>query len=119
MPTWIGKNDPVVCQYAEDYLRKHKPPHITTAVSNKIRELGRLLIPLSDIYNIKTMIETINTEHYDKVLHAVQIIAGYNCDTKTFKAPSLALHFRTILIAVCIAANTLILKKDPAKRKST
>lgn len=38
--SWIGKNDPVICQYAEDYLRKHKRPHITTAVSNKIRELG-------------------------------------------------------------------------------
>lgn len=108
-----GKNDPVICQYAEDYLRKHKRPHIRRAVSNKIRELGRLLIPLQDLYGINNMLEAMNSKHYDKVVHAAQIICGYDANSKTFKAPSLAMHLKTILLSACLAAKTLLLKQDP------
>ncbi|CAG9814234.1 unnamed protein product [Phaedon cochleariae] len=108
-----GKNDPVVCQYAEDYLRKHRRPHIRNAVSNKIRELGRLLIPLQDIYGFNTLLEVMNTKHYDKVVHAAQIISGYDETAKTFQSPSLAMHMKTILLFACLAAKTLLLKQDP------
>ncbi|KAK5647985.1 hypothetical protein RI129_002877 [Pyrocoelia pectoralis] len=111
--SYNGKNDPVICQYGEDYLRKHKRPHIRNAVSNKIRELGRLLIPLQDIYGISTLLEAINTKHYEKVVHAAQIISGYDNTLKTFKAPSLALHLKGILLGACLAAKTLLLKQDP------
>ncbi|CAH1380920.1 unnamed protein product [Tenebrio molitor] len=95
-----GKSDPIVCQYAEDYLRKHKRPHIKNAVSNKVRELGRLLIPLQDIYKINSMLEMLKPEHFDKVVSASRIISGYNEATRSFKAPSLALHMKTILLAL-------------------
>ncbi|CAH0563123.1 unnamed protein product [Brassicogethes aeneus] len=108
-----GKNDPVICQYAEDYLRKHKTPHIQHAVSNKVRELGRLLIALQDVYDIKSMLEAMNTKHYDKVVHAAHIISGYDPTSKTFKAPSLAMHLKTILLAASLAAKTLLLKQNP------
>ncbi|KAJ8945471.1 hypothetical protein NQ314_009223 [Rhamnusium bicolor] len=109
----IGKSDPIICQYAEDYIRKHKRPHIKNLVANKIRELGRLMIPLQDIYQINTILEALKPENYDKVVSAVRMISGYNETDKTFRAPSLALHFKTILLAVCSAAKTLIMKKDP------
>lgn len=111
--SWIGKNDPVVCQYAENYLPKSKTLHKTSAVSNRIRELGRLLIVLGDIYNLKTMMEILNIKHYDKVVRAVQIIAGYNSTTKTFFASSLVPRFRNVLLATCRTVKTLILKQDP------
>lgn len=107
-----GKSDPIICQYAEDYLRKHKRPHIKNAVSNKLRELGRLLIPLQDIYKLNSMIEVLKPEHFDKVVYASRIISGYDEALRTFRAPSLALHMRTILLAVCSAAKTLLLKKS-------
>ncbi|XP_063931173.1 uncharacterized protein LOC135143224 [Zophobas morio] len=108
-----GKSDPIICQYAEDYLRKHKRPHIKNAVSNKVRELGRLLIPLQDIYKINSMLEVLKPEHFDKVVSASRIISGYNEAKRSFKAPSLALHMKTILLAVCSSAKTLMLKKHP------
>lgn len=108
-----GKNDPIICQYGEDYLRKHKRPHIRTAVSNKIRELGRLLIPLQDLYGINNMLEALHYKNYDKVVHAAQIICGYDSTSMTFKAPSLAMHLRTILLSACLAAKTLLLKQVP------
>lgn len=107
-----GKSDPIICQYAEDYLRKHKRPHIKNAVSNKVRELGRLLIPLQDIYKINSMLEALKPEHFEKVVSASRIISGYDEATHSFRAPSLALHMKTILLAVCSAAKTLLLKKD-------
>lgn len=59
------------------------------------------------------MLEAMNTIHYDKVVHAAQIISGYDSTSKTFKAPSLAMHLRTILLAAALAAKTLLLKKSP------
>lgn len=109
----IGKSDPVISQYGDDYLKKHKRPHIRNAVSNKVREMGRLLLQLRKIYNIQTMIQALNTKHYDKVVHAAHIISGYDPEQKIFKAPSLAMHMRTNLLYVCSACKTLLLKKDP------
>lgn len=108
-----GKSDTLICQYAEDYLRKHKGPQIRHAVSNKIRELGRLLIPLQDIYGINSMLEVLRPDNFDKVVAAARIISGYDESTRTFKSPSLALHMRTSLLAVCASAKSLIYKKDP------
>lgn len=108
-----GKSDPIICQYAEDYLRKHKRPHIKNVVANKIRELGRLLVPLQNIYKINTILESLKPENFDHVVSAVRIISGYNESSKSFRAPSLALHFKTILLGVCTAAKTLLIKKDP------
>lgn len=83
-------------------------------MSNKVRQLGRLLIPLQDIYKINSILEVLKTKYYDKVVHAVKIISAYDNNTKTFKAPSLALHFKTILLGVCLAAKTLLLKEEPS-----
>lgn len=108
-----GKSGPLIYQYADDYLRKHKRPHIKNAVSNKVRELGRLLVPLQDMYQINSMLEAMKPENYDKVVTAVRNVSGYDDTTQSFKAPSLALHMRTSLLAVGAAAKHLLLKKDP------
>ncbi|KAG5863590.1 hypothetical protein JTB14_029202 [Gonioctena quinquepunctata] len=91
----------------------YRRPHIKNAVSNKIRELGRLLIPLQDIYGFNTLLDAMKTIHYEKVVHAAQIISGYDVTLKTFQSPSLAMHIRTILLSACLAAKTLLLKNDP------
>lgn len=111
--SFAGKSDPIVCQYAEDYLKKHKRPHIKNAVSNKIREMGRLLICLKNMYNITSSLEAFKPENFDKMVSAVRVIAGYNESQKNFNAPSLALHFRTTLLAVTSTAVTMLLKKSP------
>ncbi|KAK4887391.1 hypothetical protein RN001_003662 [Aquatica leii] len=106
-----GKSDTLICQYAENYLRKHKR-HIKNAVSNKVQELGRLLIPLQDIYGINSMLEALIPENFDKVVAAARIVSGYDDTTKTFQAPTFVLHLRTSLLGVCTAAKSLLLKKD-------
>lgn len=39
-------NDILICSYAESLLLRHKRPQIKNVISNKMRELGRLLIIL-------------------------------------------------------------------------
>ncbi|XP_045468274.1 uncharacterized protein LOC123676438 isoform X3 [Harmonia axyridis] len=108
-----GMRDPIACQYAEDYLKQHRRPHIKNLVSNKIRELGRLIIQLKDVFGLKSILDSLKPEHFDKMVSAARILAGYNESSKNFQAPSLALHFRTILVQVCSTAETMILKKNP------
>ncbi len=111
--SYYAKNDPVIVQYGDDYLKKHKRLHIRNTVANKVRELGRLLQQLDKVYNIKSMIEALDTKHFDKVVHSAHIITGYDPYKKEFVAPSLAMHMKTILLNACLAAKTLLSKRDP------
>lgn len=109
----VAKSDPIICQYGEDILRKHNRPHIKHLVSNKMRELGRMLICLEDTYGINSIFKALHPDNFDKVVSAVRIISGYEESEKKFKAPSLALHFRTTLLTISSTATMLLLKKDP------
>lgn len=39
-----AKTDPLIVQFGDNYLKKHKRPQMVTVCSNKIRELACLLI---------------------------------------------------------------------------
>ncbi|KAJ8937703.1 hypothetical protein NQ314_011759, partial [Rhamnusium bicolor] len=59
------------------------------------------------------MSQALKPENFEKVVSYTRKISGYNESTKTFRAPSLALHFRTVLLAICQTATTLLIKNDP------
>lgn len=40
------KNDPINCLYGETLLKKHKRQQMANVISNKIKEMARLLIAL-------------------------------------------------------------------------
>nr|CAI5845355.1 unnamed protein product [Callosobruchus analis] len=81
----------------ESQLKRHKRVQLTTMVSNKMREMGRLLIVLRQSVGIKSLFEALKPELFDNILTATKITSGYNKETKNFKAPSLALHMSTSL----------------------
>ncbi|RZC32765.1 hypothetical protein BDFB_013049, partial [Asbolus verrucosus] len=60
----VAMGDILISSFAESLLRKHKRTQIRNAISNKMREL----------------------------VSATKIISGYNPETRTYKASSLALH---------------------------
>ncbi|KAJ8931649.1 hypothetical protein NQ314_015418 [Rhamnusium bicolor] len=47
--SFVAKNDPLICLYGEALLAKHKRQQISTVVSNKIREIARLLIAIRSL----------------------------------------------------------------------
>ncbi|KAL1516207.1 hypothetical protein ABEB36_000126 [Hypothenemus hampei] len=108
----VAMSDPLICSYAESLLRKHKRPQIKNVISNKMRELGRLLISIKTISGSQMMFETMKPEMFDHFVSATKIISGYDNENRTFKSGSLALHMGTTLKQVCDIASKLLIKKS-------
>lgn len=106
-----AKNDPLICMYGETLLSKHKRPQMATVVSNKLREMSRLLIALKSVCNVKGLFNALKPEMFEKLVFATKLISGYDQDSKTFKSPSLVLHMGTNLKSICDIAYKLVLEK--------
>ncbi|KAJ8975160.1 hypothetical protein NQ317_011989 [Molorchus minor] len=109
----VAKNDILICLYGETHLKKHKRAQIATVISNKMRELSRLLIALRKITPVKNLFDAMKPEYFDDILAATKVISGFNVADKTFKASSLALHMGTSLKLLCDIVDRHILKKSP------
>lgn len=103
--------DILLVHYGEDLLKRTKMKRSFYHISNKLRECGKFLIEMKKIDSFDNMISILKPEHFDKALDAVKSISKYNVEARNFGAPSLALHFRTTLIALCDLAVKLILRK--------
>ncbi|XP_060520782.1 uncharacterized protein LOC132698605 [Cylas formicarius] len=104
--------DPLICFYAESLLRKHKRIQIKNVISNKMRELGRLLLIIRSATGTNTFFDAMKPEMFDHFVTATRVISGYDSETRTFKAGSLALHMGTSLKQVCDIATKLVIKKS-------
>lgn len=107
----VVKNDALICLYGEHLLSKHKRQQIVNVVSNKMREMGRLLIALKKNYGINCLFDAIKPHFFKYFVSAAKEISGYSESTKSFKSPSLALHMRTNLKIICDVAYRLVLEK--------
>ncbi|XP_050505238.1 uncharacterized protein LOC126883628 [Diabrotica virgifera virgifera] len=105
------KNDTLICMYGETLLSKHKRKQIINVISNKMRELGRLLITLKKSYDIKNLFDALKPELFNYLILATKEISGYSVESKSFKSPSLALHTGSNLKTVCDVAYKLVLEK--------
>ncbi|KAF5282661.1 hypothetical protein FQA39_LY17521 [Lamprigera yunnana] len=108
----VAINDLLICSYAESLLKKHKRVQICNSISNKMRELARLLMSLRNMTGAATLFEALKPEFFDHLVSSTKIISGYNPDSKTFTASSLALHMGTTLKQVCDIAIKMIIKKS-------
>lgn len=105
--------DILICSYAEGLLGKHKRIQIRTVISNKMRELARLLIQIKKTTSVANFLDVLKPELYDTLVGATKIISGYDVNSRTYKAGSLALHMGTTLRQVCDTATKDIIKKSP------
>nr|XP_023026197.1 uncharacterized protein LOC111514190 [Leptinotarsa decemlineata] len=104
--------DVLICSYEESQLRRHKRVQLATMVSNKMRELGRLLIVLKQTVGIRNLFDALKPEFFDNIVTATKIISGYDEENRNYKSPSLALHMSTRLTQVCDIATKLMIKKS-------
>lgn len=107
-----AKSDPLICLYGEHILKKHKRKQILNSISNKIREMGRLKIEMKAIRKFDQMIDVLNPECFDDLVAAVKMMSGFNVDTKTFKAGSLAQHMGINLRTLCEVAYKAVITKN-------
>ncbi|KAK4882271.1 hypothetical protein RN001_005590 [Aquatica leii] len=108
----VAMNDILICSYGESLLSKHKRIQIRTTISNKMRELARQLITLRKTTAVQCFFDVLKPELFDNLVSATKIISGYNPETRTYKASSLALHMGTTLKQVCDQASKMIIKKS-------
>lgn len=93
--------------------------HLTTVISNKIRELGRLLVVMQTSgNNCQTLLDCLTPEFFDLIIKSTKTIAGYNAETDQFEAPSLVLKIGTSLKQCCDIAEYMLLKKSPLLRSN-
>jgi hypothetical protein len=110
--SYAAKSDPLICMYGESLLNKHKRQQIATVISNKIREMGRLLIALRTINNsVDVLFDAMKPEIFADLISATKEISGYSPENKCFKSPSLALHMGTNLKIVCDIALKVVIEK--------
>lgn len=111
----VAKTDPLICQFGEQYLKKHRRKQMAVVCSNKMRQLARLLIELRRIKNDDkyTLYDAINPVMFDTVIECAKNIGGYDPNTKSYRAPSLSAHIGTSLKQVSNLLMLLLIKKDP------
>ncbi|KAI4461702.1 hypothetical protein MML48_5g00002968 [Holotrichia oblita] len=108
----IAKSDPLICLYGETLLAKHKRQQIANVVSNKIREMARMLIVLKTMNeDIVGLFDVLKPEMFRALISAIKVISGYDESQKSFRSPSLALHMGTNLKIVCDVAFKIVIEK--------
>lgn len=70
-----AKNDPLICLYGETLLSKHKRKQIATVISNKMREMARMLLAVKSINNdVRGMFDLLRPEMFKNLILAANII---------------------------------------------
>lgn len=55
----IAIDDVIICCYDEDELKRHKRPQMNKAISNKMRQLGKLLLSLQKSTGVKNFFDVL------------------------------------------------------------
>lgn len=94
-----ARNDPTIIKIGEKLYQKHGHlPHLYTHVSQKMRELGRLLLVVrSEDRNITTIKDVIHAQKFPTVIKATRVLCKYSIETNTYGNPSLALKLGHLL----------------------
>lgn len=110
----VAKMDPLICYFGDNLLKKHKRKQSGVVVSNKMRELARLLIEFRIRRNDSELelIDTIEPQSFDEAVECAKKVGGYKPEEKTFSAPSVSAHLGTSLKQVADLLIRLILKQD-------
>ncbi|KAB0805127.1 hypothetical protein PPYR_02097 [Photinus pyralis] len=106
-----AKSDPLIILYGEHLISKHKRQQIAVVVSNKIREMGRLLLALKEFNpRLESLFSYLKPNMFEFFVAATKKISGYNETNKSFQSPSLALHMGTSLKILCDVAFKIVLE---------
>lgn len=92
------RNDQLILKYGEKILKVGKEQHNRHFISQKMRELGRLLIKVREIQNCSlTLADIIKPSQFLGNVSAVKSLAGYDEENECYSTPSLALKIGAAL----------------------
>ena len=93
------RKDDVIIKYGNTLCRKHyNNDDQTYYISNKLRELGRLLIKMQlKKRDVTCMRDIVNPSLFPVIIEVVTDLCGWDVDTKTVEAPSLGIKLGQLL----------------------
>ena len=88
-----ARNDTIIVKFGEKLYQKHGHlTHLYTHVSQKMRELGRLIISLRELdEDIHSLEDAILPQKFPAVVKCTRTLCGFNDNTNSYANPSLAL----------------------------
>lgn len=100
--SFVAKQDELICAYGARYLRMHCTKHMINSVSNRMRNLAKLLIEISKINpKIQNLFQVLHPEHYSIIVEATKIVAKFNPVENVYQSPSYAINIVTSLKQCC------------------
>ncbi|XP_056007620.1 uncharacterized protein LOC125653612 [Ostrea edulis] len=106
-----ARNDPIIVRVGEKLYQKHGHlTHLYTYVSQKMRELGRLLILLRETdKDINSLDDAIHPKKYPAVVKCTKTLCGFQENSNSYNNPSLALKLGHSLKKCAKIKNSLAL----------
>ena len=112
------KLDLTIIKYGNVLCRKHyKNQDQTYHISNKLRELGRLLVYMQNLKIVKSFEEIINPQLFPDVVKCVTELCGWDETTKTIETPSLGIKLGQLLVKIaCMIKGEAIISGNIVQR---
>lgn len=115
----IIRYDSLIISYGNNLCRKYRLEHLNKMIRSKLRLLGRFLLEIKKIDGTITDFSScFFPEKFDKVLDAINNVAGLNELAQTYKAPATAFELGSLikkcgkhLVIICISKRDEISKK--------
>lgn len=92
----VIRQDDTILKFGSNLYNQHKQhPHLKTNVSQRMRQLGRLLLEVKEKNpKIQNLAQMTHPGSFDDFIAAVKVVAGHKMDN-TYGIPSLALLMRS------------------------
>lgn len=112
------KTDDTIIKYGNALCRKHfNNDDQTYYISNKLRELGRLLFKMRERKLVQVFLDVINPQLFPEVVQCVKELCGWNEETKLIEIPSLGIKLGQLLTKVSyMVKGQAIIESDSMKR---
>lgn len=109
--SFVAKSDPLICYFGEVLLTKQTKPQMVRMVSNKMREMARLLISLKTLNTgVDNLFDALTPDMFHNFVSATRIISGFDVDTNSCRSPTIATNMGTNLRLVCVVACKIVVE---------
>lgn len=96
--TRLIRYDKLIMEHGNKLCLKYPFPHHHDMIRQRLRQLGRFLLEIRQhCKDIDDLASVYNPRYYRICIDVINVIAGFNSLTKTYKIPSLATSLGTLL----------------------
>lgn len=107
-----AQQDKLICSFGARLLQNHREAHLKTYVSQRMRQLSKLLLILRKLNSeLQNLQDFLVPQHYKTIVSAAKELSGYNEEANTYYHPSIALKLgHSILQCADIVESQLIIQ---------